>query len=506
MDLTKRTRTFSDIMAELGKFFIMNLTLDTKTKELLVYHGSESRGIDIGPYLSHMCLQDKLGIREYVNLLYKSEEFANESALLSMFYCSNTWYSTHRTFLIVLCSYVKDKEGTYKDVLKILNNGVDVGRIPDLYMGEGKMSIDMVCKLFGLTRDANRWMDCPRVWDLQEDKVVNNPNIPNPPGFYYEIAAITHRWEHNEITYKDLMRIEQTNTILKELDRDPKSVQISSMSPKLAKIREELKGTVRYVWMDTLCIDKTSSVELDMSIRSMHRWYSCATFVYLEHYTDFDEWRKRGWTLQEGHAAESLRVSPKHGNSFMELVSRLDDRGVSNLALNKVSKRTSSVYWFYLMRSREATIEEDKVYALIGLLDIDFQIAYGEGNKATYRMYGEIAKQKGDVSWLANRFPDTYDISPVILNPQDIQVSSLGITVKAVCLSGEDTDEGRGVVNSYGGSDKWIVNKKGPGYWIPAHKMHVHMGFGSVEAAHFYDFKGKLDNSPTSNVTIKYRH
>lgn len=335
------------------------------------------------------------------------------------------------TFIAIISSYIRD--GTYLDVLRILNKGTDINSVPQLYIHEGKPSIGMVCKLFGLRKHGDmKGMDCPRVWDLVTDEVVDNPNIYS--GSSHQIAAITHRWGPNEVTYKDLVRLEQINVVLKELDRKPKSTQISPMSPKLAKIREELMDTVRYIWMDTLCIDKTSSVELDMSIRSMYRWYSSASFVYLEHYTNFGEWCTRGWTLQEGHAAESLHVSPIHGNSFMGLVSELDNHSVYKLALDRPPERSLSVYWICLMNARKTTVTEDKAYALVGVLGISFQFAYGEGEISSSRLAEEIAKQKGDVSWfVANfiSFKEICDIKETYTQRYDniIPVTNHGITL-----------------------------------------------------------------------------
>ncbi|EIW56189.1 HET-domain-containing protein, partial [Trametes versicolor FP-101664 SS1] len=69
----------------------------------------------------------------------------------------------------------------------------------------------------------------------------------------------------------------------------------------------------RYIWVDTCCIDKTSSAELSEAINSMGEWYAKADvcYVYL-HDVDAQEnprrlgsrfrrckWFTRGWTLQE---------------------------------------------------------------------------------------------------------------------------------------------------------------------------------------------------------------
>lgn len=64
-----------------------------------------------------------------------------------------------------------------------------------------------------------------------------------------------------------------------------------------------------YLWVDTCCIDKTSSAELQEAICSMYRWYKCAQicYVYLEDCLVspgspslwHSRWFTRGWTLRK---------------------------------------------------------------------------------------------------------------------------------------------------------------------------------------------------------------
>jgi hypothetical protein len=78
------------------------------------------------------------------------------------------------------------------------------------------------------------------------------------------------------------------------------------------KIAEQLG--ISYIWIDTCCIDKTSSSELSESINSMFAWYRCASLciAYLSDVTqawgkkallgrlpEKSVWFSRGWTLQE---------------------------------------------------------------------------------------------------------------------------------------------------------------------------------------------------------------
>lgn len=84
---------------------------------------------------------------------------------------------------------------------------------------------------------------------------------------------------------------------------------------------------LRFWWVDTCCIDKTSSAELSESINSMYCWYRDAKFciAYLSnvepaaiselsaHNSNFrrSRWFTRGWTLQE-------LVAPKKSCSMLK--------------------------------------------------------------------------------------------------------------------------------------------------------------------------------------------
>lgn len=69
----------------------------------------------------------------------------------------------------------------------------------------------------------------------------------------------------------------------------------------------------QYLWVDTCCIDKSSSAELTESINSMYKWYEKSKICYV-YLADFSikagqnssnckladsGWFTRGWTLQE---------------------------------------------------------------------------------------------------------------------------------------------------------------------------------------------------------------
>jgi len=74
-------------------------------------------------------------------------------------------------------------------------------------------------------------------------------------------------------------------------------------------IRQALRDRLRYVWVDTCCINKQSDPELSEAINSILRWYQRAAKCYV-HLSDHSasqgwdhfgqsRWFTRGWTLQE---------------------------------------------------------------------------------------------------------------------------------------------------------------------------------------------------------------
>ncbi|KAL8952928.1 MAG: hypothetical protein Q9222_001187 [Ikaeria aurantiellina] len=176
---------------------------------------------------------------------------------------------------------------------------------------------------------------------------------------------------------------------------------------------------LQYFWMDTCCIDKSSSTELSEAINSMFRWYKNAAkcYVYLSdvstngHATDVhsspsvwdgafqsSRWFNRGWTLQELIAPDSVQFFSQEGthlgskSSFEQKIHEITDIAVTALrgaplTEFKVGERMS---W---ARHRETRRLEDKAYSLLGIFDIQMPLLYGEGReKAFIRLQEEIDK------------------------------------------------------------------------------------------------------------------
>lgn len=173
---------------------------------------------------------------------------------------------------------------------------------------------------------------------------------------------------------------------------------------------------LHYFWVDTCCIDKSSSAELSEAITSMFRWYSGAVkcYVYLRDVSigNFEStntsarswetafrrsrWFERGWTLQELLAPRSVEFFDSHstrlGNKeslvqVLHEVTKIPLRALCNASLDDFSV-TERMSW---AKDRQTKRGEDKAYSLLGLFGVSMVPNYGEGvNRAFVRLQKEI--------------------------------------------------------------------------------------------------------------------
>ncbi|EIW58320.1 uncharacterized protein TRAVEDRAFT_123502, partial [Trametes versicolor FP-101664 SS1] len=115
--------------------------------------------------------------------------------------------------------------------------------------------------------------------------------------------------------------------ILERLGSTPSCVlshpKLSDKIKGVCKVAREAR--FRLVWNDACCIDKSSSAELSEAINSMYELYrlSQVCYVYLEDVPDGNDpqdpdshfrrsrWHRRGWTLQELIAPETVEFLTK---------------------------------------------------------------------------------------------------------------------------------------------------------------------------------------------------
>jgi len=108
-----------------------------------------------------------------------------------------------------------------------------------------------------------------------------------------EYSIFSHTWGEEEVTYEHLI--------------SGTAESLEGYKKLLGCCRVSANEGYRYTWIDTCCIDKSSSAELSEAINSMFRFYakSAVCYAYLsdvgEDYLGLSEsrWFSRGWTLQE---------------------------------------------------------------------------------------------------------------------------------------------------------------------------------------------------------------
>ncbi|KAK3682819.1 HET domain-containing protein [Podospora appendiculata] len=181
----------------------------------------------------------------------------------------------------------------------------------------------------------------------------------------------------------------------------------------------------QYLWIDTICIDKTSSAELSEAINSMFAWYrdSAVCYVYL---SDVDEvpgvdgddvmardspfrrsrWFDRGWTLQELLAPKHRVFTTSDWISISDFVPSAaiidaisDITGIGSTYLNEgwsAIKTASVARRMSWASKRETTRVEDLAYCLFGLFNINMPLLYGEGHKAFDRLQEAIIRSSND--------------------------------------------------------------------------------------------------------------
>ncbi|KAF2400700.1 HET-domain-containing protein [Trichodelitschia bisporula] len=171
-----------------------------------------------------------------------------------------------------------------------------------------------------------------------------------------------------------------------------------------------------YVWIDTCCIDKSSSAELSEAINSMFRWYAMASICYAFLEDDVPPFRQRflrsryftrGWTLQELLAPKDVifydrtwnRLGSKHElGELVSDVTGIDQRFLQHRAPLQAASVAARMSW---ASKRQTTRVEDTAYCLIGIFDVYMPLIYGEGQDAFIRLQEAILDSHHDTSLLA---------------------------------------------------------------------------------------------------------
>ncbi|KAJ6036615.1 hypothetical protein N7540_000894 [Penicillium herquei] len=285
-------------------------------------------------------------------------------------------------------------------------------------------------------------------------------------------AILSHTWTTNEVNFQEMQGLSSEERAVLASDSNNEEITAqTTLNTGYAKIkhtcqraRRELEE-IHYVWVDTCCIDKTSSAELSEAINSMMRWYENSEICYAyladvppgvdleskESAFGKSRWFTRGWTLQELLAPNQLvflasdwsylssreKLTMFIGNITGISLSLLGPRGSGSYSLRGALSEFSIARRMSWASRRITSRREDTAYCLLGIFGINMPLLYGEGNEAFRRLQEEIIKHSDDQSLFAwnpldNRFPDFSSYSPLLAegfipNDRDLeQISTIG--------------------------------------------------------------------------------
>jgi hypothetical protein len=222
-------------------------------------------------------------------------------------------------------------------------------------------------------------------------------------------AILSHTWGQEEVTFNDIM--------------EGKGASKTGFD-KIRFCGEQAgRDGLEYFWVDTCCIDKSSSAELAEAINSMFRWYRDAAKCYVflsdvpradvditdqshqlpwESAFQISRWFTRGWTLQELIAPTSVEFFSKDQGllgdkasleRYICEITRIPSKALRGSPLAEFSA-TERMSW---AESRQTTREEDMAYSLLGMFDVYMPPIYGEGRaNAVGRLQEAVdRKEKG---------------------------------------------------------------------------------------------------------------
>ncbi|KAI5996844.1 hypothetical protein F5J12DRAFT_346351 [Pisolithus orientalis] len=245
---------------------------------------------------------------------------------------------------------------------------------------------------------------------------VENEPVLRVVSSFFEYVMLSHVWQGlNEPSFQDI-KVEF------------KSVWDLPDTPLNEKLRNFCQETrrlgYRWAWSDTCCIDKSMDVILNHSLMSMYKWYadSAATLVFLADVAHPSKprdlahsvWMTRAWTLQEllapnviffydsewepylGDTDSNHKESPEIMEELADAI-KVSDETIVTFSPDDLGVREK----LRLASTRNATVEEDIAYSLIGVFKSEIRPHYDEGADALGHLLEEIVDRSGEVTVLA---------------------------------------------------------------------------------------------------------
>ncbi|KAF2006368.1 HET-domain-containing protein [Amniculicola lignicola CBS 123094] len=284
-------------------------------------------------------------------------------------------------------------------------------------------------------------------------------------------AILSHTWgsKEEEVTYQD---------ILQRNGKKKKGYYKLGFCGKQAA-----RDRLEYFWVDTCCIDKTSSAELSEAITSMFRWYqnSAQCYAYLSDVStskrkaDHDKfsytwesafrtsrWFERGWTLQELVAPRKVTFFSGEGtqlgdkSSLEQLIHDITHIPVP--ALRNILDEFDVEQRMRWIEGRQTTREEDGAYSMLGIVGVSMLPMYGEGKERAFkRLRKEIRESSGETTPSLNEEQKQSLLESLRFE----QIDARQLTIK----------------NAHTKTCKWLLKNRQYLDWLDTAKLGEHHGF-----------------------------
>lgn len=247
-----------------------------------------------------------------------------------------------------------------------------------------------------------------------ESHVLESFFEPDVPPY----VTLSHRWEDDEVLFGDIGK--------------PSWEHKKGFLKLHLVCQKALEASYKYVWIDTCCIDKSSSSELSEAINSMFRWYRNSRFCYAylsdimvtpeEQDITQSIWFNRGWTLQELIAPPQVYFYDRDGSYIgnrrqmafqLSRKTRIQENMLSGyVEVEEALSEFTTAQKMSWAAGRKTTRTEDRAYSLLGIFGVNMPLLYGEGENAFVRLQEEILRTGTDLSLLSWSLIDDEWIHP----------------------------------------------------------------------------------------------
>ncbi|KAI0478130.1 heterokaryon incompatibility protein-domain-containing protein [Xylaria cf. heliscus] len=200
------------------------------------------------------------------------------------------------------------------------------------------------------------------------------------PGQIPDYVILSHLWGKEEILFGDFTKQGM-------IDPDSHVTEKQGFSKVEGACKLAAQDGYEWIWIDTCCIDKSSSAELQEAINTMWLYYARSNicYVYMVDIPDAragwseafraSKWFTRGWTLQELIAPTSVEFYAQDWTAIGTKAERYEEISETTQINANILTHTEPIDAFTAAEKmswaahRQVTREEDETYSLLGIFE-----------------------------------------------------------------------------------------------------------------------------------------